>query len=145
MHTLVLIGVLISLVFTEITGYSPGGIVVPGYLAMFIFEPNWLTGTIIAAIITYGLVYLIQLRSILYGRRLFAIFLVTGIVISQTILWLFTTKIAADAAIMVIGYLIPGLIARDFGRQGIAITLTALAAVTILTRLAFAAGDGLIW
>lgn len=145
MHTLVLIGVIISLVFTEITGYSPGGIVVPGYLAMFIFEPKWLTGTIIAAIITYGLVYLIQLRSILYGRRLFAIFLVTGIVISQTILWLFTTKIAADAAIMVIGYLIPGLIARDFGRQGIAITLTALAAVTILTRLAFAAGDGLIW
>lgn len=145
MHTLVLIGVLISLVFTEITGYSPGGIVVPGYLAMFAFEPKWLTGTVLAAIITYGLVYSIQSRSILYGRRLFAIFLVTGIVISQTILWLFTTKIAADAAIMVIGYLIPGLIARDFGRQGIAITLTALAVVAILTRLAFTAGDGLIW
>ena len=82
MHV-ILTGIFVSLVITELTGFSPGGIVVAGYLSMFATQPVWLLGTLIAALITHLLVRLLSNHLLLYGRRLFAIYLLTGILISQ--------------------------------------------------------------
>ena len=40
---------------TEATGFSPGGVVVAGYLALFALQPMWLGGTLAVALATWGL------------------------------------------------------------------------------------------
>ena len=50
MHFL-FIGILVSLFITETSGFSPGGIVVAGYLALFARQPVWLAGTLAVALI----------------------------------------------------------------------------------------------
>ena len=42
MHLYLFSGIAVSLLLTELTGFSPGGVVVAGYLAMFIEQPRWL-------------------------------------------------------------------------------------------------------
>ena len=144
MHTLIA-GIVISLLLTETTGLSPGGIVVAGYLAMFALQPLWLAGTLAAALLTYGIMQLVEKRLLLYGRRQFALYVVAGIAVSQ----LFAKFAAAaghwDVGLLVIGYLIPGLIARDFARQGILPTTLAMSVAVVLTRLWALAGEGWLW
>ena len=40
------IGVAVSLLVTELTGYSPGGVIVAGYLSLFLFQPLWAGGNL---------------------------------------------------------------------------------------------------
>lgn len=144
MH-MVFIGIVISLLVTEITGFSPGGVIVPGYLAMFVFQPVWLCGTLAAALAALGLIKLLERRLLLYGRRQFAMYVLTGIAVSQISGRLFAGNPQWDVSLLVIGYLIPGLIARDFARQGIISTTVALAFAVVSTRLLVLAGEGLLW
>ena len=143
MHTLI-VGIVISLLLTEVTGISPGGIVAAGYLAMFALQPVWLAGTIIAALVTYWIMKLMERRLLLYGRRQFALYVLAGITVSQLL-----TRFAAaghwDVGLLVIGYLIPGLIARDFARQGIVHTTLVMSIAVVLTRLCVLAGEGWLW
>ena len=55
MHFL-FVGILVSLFITETTGFSPGGVVVAGYLALFAQQPAWLAGTVAVATATWGAV-----------------------------------------------------------------------------------------
>lgn len=144
MHEL-FIGILVSLAVTELTGYSPGGIVVAGYLALFAAQPAWLVSTGMAAIATYLFVKLLERRLLLFGRRLFAFYVLVGLLISQAAISLSRGEYGLNWGIVVIGYLVPGLIARDFGRQGIIPTILATALSVVLTCLIYWAGDGLVW
>ena len=145
MHVFLFSGIAVSLLITECTGFSPGGIVVVGYLAMFALQPSWLLGTMLTALLTYGMIKMVESHMLLYGRRLFAIYVITGMFVSQVASWVFMTKSAADTGIMMIGYLIPGLIARDFARQGISRTVLWIAVAVLLTRLIVLAGEGAFW
>ena len=82
---------------------------------------------------------------LLYGRRLFAIYVLTGILVSQIAGWLLLQSSVPELSLLVIGYLIPGLIAKDFARQGIGATTLWLAIAIVLTRLVVLAGEGLLW
>ena len=44
---IVLLGVIISIIFFEITNISPGGIIVPGLMALYIKQPERMLYTII--------------------------------------------------------------------------------------------------
>lgn len=146
MHIL-FIGIIVSLLVTELTGYSPGGIVAAGYLAMFFFHPMWLAGTFIAAGLTFMLAMLLQSRLLVYGRRQFALYVLIGMLVSQGAMLLSRGGVNAfsDISLVVVGYLIPGLIARDFARQGVASTLLVTTLAVVLTRLAVLAGEGFVW
>ncbi|MBP2625846.1 MAG: CapC protein [Firmicutes bacterium] len=145
MHVFLFSGIAVSLLITEFTGFSAGGVVVAGYLAMFALQPSWLIGTMIIALLTHGIVKKVQSHMLLYGRRLFAIYIITGMVISQMISGLFMVRSISDHGIMIIGYLIPGLIARDFSRQGIGWTILWLTVAVLMTRLIVLAGEGMLW
>ena len=145
MHQYLFAGIAVSLALTELTGFSPGGVVVAGYLALFVLQPGWIIGTLLAALITYGLIELVRSHLLLYGRRLFAVYVLTGIGVAQCAAWLLLTSRAANWGFLVIGYLIPGLIARDFARQGIGQTTVWLTVAVILTRLLVLAGEGWLW
>lgn len=145
MHVFLFSGIVVSLVLTEMTGFSPGGIIVAGYLSMFVMQPKWIMGTLCAALLTYWLIQCLQSHMLLYGRRLFAIYVLTGILVAQVASWLLMIRSMSELGILIIGYLIPGLIARDFSRQGVILTTAWLGIAVLITRLIVLAGEGWLW
>lgn len=144
MH-LLFIGILVSLFVTETTGYSPGGVVTAGYLALFALQPAWLAGTFAVAVVSWGVVRQLESRLLLYGRRLFAMHLLTGMLIGQAVMLAGRGMSHWDWGISVIGWIVPGLLARDFDRQGMLPTVLAAALAVVLVRTAALLGDGLLW
>lgn len=115
---IILLGVLVSLAFTELTGLS-AGLIVPGYLALCLESPQRIAYTLALSLCAVGLCRLLALTYFL-DLALRTIGLVPG-------------------GLSMIGVLIPGILAREFDRQGVADTLLAVTATTaLLTALAFA-------
>lgn len=142
MNHVLFAGIVVSLLMTEFTGFSPGGVVAAGYLAMFLDQPSAIVETLAAALVTFGIVRLLDVRLILYGRRRFTVFVLTGMLVSQGAMLLTRGGAPLGIGILVIGFLVPGLVARDFDRQGILPTLPALVLAVILTRLASLVVEG---
>lgn len=137
MSELALLSLTLSLIFTEVTGLLPGGIVVPYYFALYLDDPVKVAATVVSALVAVGAVKLLSGVTILYGRRRFAMYLIIGVL--EKIL--FTYFYFGDSYMffnlsMTIGYLVPGILGRQMERQGIGRTLGALAAVTMAIRLA---------
>jgi poly-gamma-glutamate biosynthesis protein PgsC/CapC len=129
------IGVMVSFAFYEIVGFSPGGIVVPGYVALFLDQPIRILVTLLVALLTYFAVKILSNYIILYGRRRF----LTMVLVSFLLKWLIEEMVIkmpiSGIELRSIGYIIPGLIANEMRRQGIFPTIYSLAIVSILVRL----------
>ena len=136
---------MVSLFVSETTGFSPGGVVVAGYLALFALQPMWLAGTIVVAVVTWGVVRLLERFLLLYGRRLFAMHLLTGMLLGQAVMLAGRGLTHWDWGISVIGWIVPGLLSRDFDRQGFMPTVAATALAVVVIRLVSLLGDGLLW
>lgn len=121
----ILMGVLVSLLYTEITGLS-AGLIIPGYLALCLHSPWRILYTLVVAAAAVGICKLLSRVVILYGRRRFALLLVLTFFLGG--LAGFTGLL--PGGISVIGVLIPGIIAREFDRQGFRDTLLSLAVTT---------------
>ena len=129
------IGVMVSFAFYEMVGFSPGGIVVPGYVALFLDQPIRILVTLLVALLTYFAVKILSNYIILYGRRRF----LTMVLVSFLLKWLIEEIIIkmpiSGIELRSIGYIIPGLIVNEMRRQGIFPTIYSLAIVSILVRL----------
>ena len=131
------IGLVISLLFSELFGLAAGGMVVPGYFALFITRPLDVLMTIGIALLTYWIVTLISNVVILYGRRrtvlMILIGYLLGIIARQIIPSLPVVDISSPPD--VIGYIIPGLIAIWIERQGLIETFSTLICASVVIRL----------
>ena len=67
--SVVILGVIVSLIFSEMTGLS-AGLVVPGYLALSLHTPLRLVSTLAVATASYLICRLLSEYVILYGRTL---------------------------------------------------------------------------
>lgn len=137
-YEIAFVGLLLSLIFTGLTGIYPGGIIVPSYLVLFVNQPARITGTLIAALLTLFTYRFLSRHLILFGRRRFvALLLIGGI---WALLWLqaFPALFPRSLEFRVIGWVIPGLIAGHFDRQGVTVTTASLITVTVV--LFFLAG-----
>ena len=76
MAEILVLGVLISIVFYELTDLSPGGIIVPGLMVLYISNPWRMFYTLAVAIGAYYIVKLLSLRFIIFGKRRFALLIV---------------------------------------------------------------------
>lgn len=131
MNDILLLGIFLSLIFTELTDLSPGGIIVPAYFAMYSYDWKRLFGTIVLALLCMLIVHFMSKYMILYGRRRYAVYIMTGVLLK----FLFSSMGAG--ASFSIGSLIPGILGRDMEKQGIPKTLIALGIVTLLIRLIY--------
>ena len=133
-NQIVLLGVLVSLAFTELTGLS-AGLVVPGYFVLCLESPQRIAYTLALSLCAVGLCRLLARVVILYGRRRFAVLLVLTYFLDLAL----RTVGLVSGGLSMIGVLIPGILAREFDRQGIVDTLLAAASTTaLLTALIFA-------
>lgn len=138
--SVVILGVIVSLIFSEMTGLS-AGLVVPGYLALSLHTPLRFVSTLAVATASYLICRLLSEYVILYGRRRFGVQLLLAFFFSM-LLRRFGTAFHLPS---VVGTLIPGIIAREIDRQGIRDALLAITAVTAATALlALAAGYPLL-
>ncbi|MCK4772442.1 MAG: poly-gamma-glutamate biosynthesis protein PgsC [Candidatus Latescibacteria bacterium] len=130
-YELPFIGLLVSLVFTGITGFYPGGIIVPSYLVLFMDQPARIAGTLIAAFMALVSYKLASHYLILFGRRRFVFIVLIGGI--WALLWreLFPSIFPLSLEFRVIGWVIPGLIASHLERQGVVVTTASLVTVTV--------------
>ncbi|MFO7769172.1 MAG: poly-gamma-glutamate biosynthesis protein PgsC [bacterium] len=132
-YELAFAGLLLSLAFTGLTGYYPGGIIVPSYLVLFANQPERIAGTLAAALLTFLCYRLAERHLLLFGRRRTVFMLLTGA--TWAVLWVqvLPSLFPVSMEFRVIGWIIPGLIANHFQRQGAAVTTAGL--VTVVTLL----------
>ena len=126
------LGLLVSLLFIGITGIYPGGIIVPSYLVLFMNQPARIVGTLVAALLTLFCFKLASRFLIIFGRRRFVFMILIGGL--WTFLWLQVLPFIFPVSLefRVIGWVIPGLIANNFERQGVLLTTASLVTVTVV-------------
>ena len=132
---ILILGVIISIIFYEITNISPGGIIVPGLLVAYTNQPERIVYTIIVAIITYLIVKLISRYMLIFGRRKFALMIIISILVNLILELIVHATSFSLINIAIIGYTVPGLIANDVSKQGVIKTLPALVIVTGILEL----------
>jgi len=126
---IIVTGILVSLLFSYFTQLSPAGLIVPGYIALNIGSPLKLLLTLAVSLLTILIYRLLSEFTILYGQRRFAVM----IVISVGISYILSLLPIPAAGVGVVGYLIPGIIAKECERQGVVRTLAAMAAASAVT------------
>ena len=108
LYVAIILGLTLSLLFAEKFGINPGGLVVPGYLALTMKDPKSLIAIFLLSLLTYIIVeFGLNKFVILYGRRRFLAMLMVCMVL----------KILLD-----VFNVIPGLIANCYYKQGIKLT-----------------------
>lgn len=132
----VTLGLIFSLLSYEVFGLAAGGIVVPGYIALLLSNPDRLIGIFIVSVLTYLIVRAIGNITFLYGRRQMVLSILIGSLIaifSRNFLYLELS--AGLIQFKAVGWVIPGLIAHWYGKQGIFRTVSVLLITAILVRL----------
>jgi poly-gamma-glutamate biosynthesis protein PgsC/CapC len=130
-----IIGVVVSLVLTELVGLTPGGIIVPGYVALLLDRPAALLGFLLVAAASYGIVVALGAWLMLYGRRRFAVAVLVGLTLSVSAQMIPPFFVPSFVEWVGLGYIVPGLLAHQLDRQGVLPTLLMLAIAAPLVRL----------
>jgi poly-gamma-glutamate biosynthesis protein PgsC/CapC len=128
-----LAGLLLALVWAETTDISPGGIIVPGYLALYAARPLRVAATLAAALLALLIYRWLAGRLILFGRRRFVLMVLTGALLSQVWFIVLPRLFAAPLELRVIGWLVPGILASNLARQKFWPTLASTVTVSALT------------
>ncbi len=135
---LVALGIIMGMYLFSKTGYSPGGIITPGLLAMDLNSPARLGSTFACAALTAVLLALAVRAWGLYGRQKTAMAMLIALCIKGLLALLF------PFAPHWTGWIIPGLIGADMERQGAlpttAASFAAAFAASMAATLLFAPG-----
>ena len=124
-HEIVVAGVAISLIFAELTGLSPAGLIVPGYIALSLQTPRRVVYTLAVAVAAWGCARLLSRWMILYGRRRFAVLVLLAFAIDAAVSAF--GVLPYDPGL--IGVLVPGIMAQEMEKQGLVKSLLSLAVV----------------
>jgi poly-gamma-glutamate biosynthesis protein PgsC/CapC len=130
------LGLVVSLVVSEAFGLASAGLVVPGYLALYLDQPGRLLATVLVAAATWVLVRFGAARLVvLYGRRRFAVTVLVGYVLNAGLEQAVLALPAAPLELRAIGYIVPGLMANTALSQGPFVTLGVTFGVAAVVRL----------
>lgn len=131
------IGLAVSLLFSEVFGLAAGGMVVPGYIALNLGNPLDVAATLLAGFVTYALVHALSTVLVIYGKRRTAVMILVGYLLGVFLrnVGIPSLTAASGGEAHVIGYIIPGLIAIWFDRQGTLETVCALLTASVVVRL----------
>jgi poly-gamma-glutamate biosynthesis protein PgsC/CapC len=132
LETLV-IGLVLALLWAELTDVSPGGLIVPGYFALYLGQPPRLAATLVIALASLAVYRALAGRLILFGRRRFVLLVLVGAVLAQIWLLAAPSLFAAPDGLRAVGLIIPGILASSLARQKPVPTLAALFAVSTLS------------
>ena len=128
------LGIALSLILYESLGVTAGGVIVPGYIAMHLHNPDQIIMTFFASIIVIFLIRILGKFIFIYGKRRLVLTLLLGFIIGYISRNHFFSP--SDAfSYEVIGNIIPGLIASWMDRQGVIRTISAIMITSVLVKL----------
>jgi len=133
--TVIIIGAIFSLLFAEITGVLPAGLVVPGYLALQMKQPQAIFLTFLISFLTYLIVYFgVSKLTILYGKRKFVAMVTVAIVLQFVIHTILPfSDFGNISGLAAVGIVVPGLLANTIQRQGLATTFLSTGLLIAIT------------
>lgn len=132
----VTLGLILSLLSYEVFGLAAGGIVVPGYIALQLSEPDRLIGILLVSLATFLIIKALGKYTFLYGRRQMVLSLLVGCLLANfSREFLLIDMTTSTVQLQAVGWVVPGLIAHWFGKQGIYRTLCVLFITSVLVRL----------
>jgi gamma-polyglutamate biosynthesis protein CapC len=130
------LGLVFSLLSYEVFGLAAGGIVVPGYIALQLSHPDRLAGIIGVSLLTYLIIKALGKYTFLYGRRQMVMSLLIGCLLANFSRYFLTLDLSTTTLeLQAVGWVIPGLIAHWFAKQGVFKTLSVLFITSVLVRL----------
>ena len=130
------IGLVISLVFSEMLGLTAGGMVVPGYIALYLDRPLVIIFTCVVSYLTYFIVHALSAVTIIYGRRRTVLMILVGYFLGTLLRSFGSVELPmATVELTSIGYIIPGLIAIWIDRQGLVESLSTMIIASVIVRL----------
>jgi poly-gamma-glutamate biosynthesis protein PgsC/CapC len=127
------IGLVAALLYVEIIGIYPGGIIVPGYIALYLDQPPRVAVTLACALLSLFTYKILSRFFILFGRRRFVVMVLLGGIWAQLWFLLNPQFFPAPMELRVIGWVVPGLLANNLERQKFLPTLASLITVSIIT------------
>jgi len=128
-----LIGLVSSLAFVELTGFYAGGLIVPGYVALYVESPLRIVGTVIVALVTLATFRFLSRYLIIYGRRRFVLMILIGSIWTLLGYRVLPGYLPGMVGLRAIGWIVPGLIANTFQKQGVIVTVAGLIIVSSIT------------
>ena len=128
------LGIILSLVLSEALGVTAGGIIVPGYISLFLHQPVQVFSTFCVAILVWLIIKGLSKVMFLYGKRRIVLALILGFFFGylSRIIYVDTESIQSVA---VIGNIIPGLIANWMDRQGVVRTVSVVLLTAVIVKL----------
>ena len=130
------IGMVLSLFLTETLGVTAGGIIVPGYIALYIHEPFKIIITFSVSLLVLFIIRFLSNYIFIYGKRRLVLSLILGFFFG------YLSKIYLDSDLSSIGNIIPGLLASWMDRQGALKTMSVVIIIAVATRLILIALTG---
>jgi len=136
------LGVVLALIYSELTGIVPGGFIVPAFVATSLDRPLRALITLAAALIAMAIYRLASKYFLLFGRRRFVFLLLLGACLSELSFYLSRFSSAQGAQVFlspewrVLGLIIPGLLASNLERQKFWLALASFVIVTIMAYFA---------
>lgn len=131
-ESFIVIGIITSLIFNEATDLSPGGLITPGYLALFWDQPEKILSTFLIAVIVCFIVKAGKRILPIFGKRQFALSVTIAVLIKSLISGMYFDFQSFSITISSVGIIVPGLLANDMINQSIRKTTVATGIVTIL-------------
>ena len=129
------LGLVLSLLAYEGFGLAAGGLVVPGYIALQLGVPERLAGVLLVAGATAGILKLISRKAFVFGRRQLVLSVLVGCLLSIASREYLSFDVGLEAVeLHAVGWVIPGLIANWFLKQGVVRTLCTIVIVSTLVR-----------
>jgi poly-gamma-glutamate biosynthesis protein PgsC/CapC len=129
------LGLAASLLYGELFGLAAGGMVVPGYMALYANKPIDVGLTLLAALLTFGILKGLSQIAIVYGRRRTALTILFGYLVGLAFRMWLDSQVTPFTEGAIIGFIIPGLIAIWYQRQGVLETTLSLITAAILVRM----------
>ncbi|MBF4695636.1 poly-gamma-glutamate biosynthesis protein PgsC [Fusibacter ferrireducens] len=130
-NNIIILGIVISLLFYELTGISPSGLIVAGYFALNFHSPYRIAYTFGVVLLTWGIAKLLSKVMILYGRRRFAVMILLSFAINVLVI---RSGVLVHTP-GIIGKIVPGIIALEWERQGVLKSTLSLGIVVVLNLL----------
>ena len=122
------LGMIISLLLTEIIGLTAGGIIVPGWIALHLHNPLSVIITFSIALIVFFIVEITSKFMFIYGKRRLVMSLLLGFIFGLVFNSFISNFLFENYAYKIysIGFIIPGMIANWMSRQGVIRTITII-------------------
>ncbi len=137
------IGMVLSLFFTETLGVTAGGIIVPGYIALYMTDPIKILATFSVSLIVFLIVRSLSSFMLIYGKRRLVLSLLLGFILGY-LSKIYLSDINEVNDLSVIGNIIPGLIASWMDRQGILRTISVIlitSSIVAMTLIIISGGE----